>query len=692
MKKRHIKIIALFSLIIGCFVNLSTQSNVERNGVLETHAKMDYTNYNFEKNPNKNVLPSALKWSNDGKKDGDPQFDGEGRIEITNGGGSTFPSSNSSYPLGKRALRFTLYENVTAEVSVYTTGNKTFQVNNGSSTYVNEPLVKEAEKIILVKFENVSSSGTTFYFGGNSSGVFISSIEFLSADRVKFDANGGQFADGTSSYRYEKPEAGDTTIKAPANPSRSGYIFKGWSSVPNSSTTVNNFEYGKTYYAVWVSLANIVLYMNEIAITLDLNNNRTKTLQVYSLPDSEIIKYVDVKWESANSKIATVDNNGLVTAVALGTTEIIATVGSARVSCRVSVSQYSSHDLTFFASYEDYKNNEIYTSASVNHGETLGEFSKPQINPGPGYEFVWKADVKNTPDDTKDDVNFDFNSPVNQDVKIYAEKTFMPLANIIEVIVPESSTVIRTSDREYYLSTFKQSMTLSIKYDRDDGRFDLIKDHDFFKSTMNDITWHTSDPSVATVSSKGDVKFLKPGKVEIYASLYDHLKDKYGDSYDRHKIQATAVILSSLDELKDDNGRIIDSSIGIKVEKGRFDVLGDNTEMAIRCIGFISESFYQKIQDAKFRVEAINLQNEVQRVFEYKVTTFSKNIDYTSKTVANNTFKPWSEEGKLGTAYTITNLPSSEFKGTFKVTFMVTVDTGSSVVAANVKEQLFVGV
>ena len=60
-----------------------------------------------------------------------------------------------------------------------------------------------------------------------------------------FDAAGGTFADGSSVYKVDNVEFG-TAVQAPANPSKDGWNFKGWS--PEVSTMPNA---DITYKAIW---------------------------------------------------------------------------------------------------------------------------------------------------------------------------------------------------------------------------------------------------------------------------------------------------------------------------------------------------------------------------------------------------------------------------------------------------------
>lgn len=692
MKRIRMKSILFLSLIFGCFINFSGSFFKEEKDLLFTNAKQDYINLNFEKNPNNNSLPSGYIVTDSSGNDTTPAFDSEGRFCVSNGGSSSF-SFDTKRPHGKRTTRFTLYEDTIVEIGIYTTGSsKEFIIHDGTSELYRQLAEKSTTVYFQYKFTDVPESGKVYYFGGSSSSIYVDSIYFGTNERVRFDANGGIFNDGTTFYSYEKPESGDTKITAPSDPTNGDNIFLGWSETKGGSTPVSSFEYNKIYYAIWKSASEIQFYFEDLSISLDLENNKTKKLVINTLPDKNMVDKMTFTWKSLNEKVATVDNTGLVTAVSLGDTTITATYKNKTISCNVHVIRDVEHEVIFYADYEKFlSGEEEYGSVTVNNRESLGNENKPTINFGAGYDVSWKYDVNNTPENKADDIAYDFNSAVTSDIKIYAEKVILPLANILEISIPESFKGIETSKRHYYLSSSNESFSFNIKYDRDDGRLNDVKDLEFFKENISDVSWYSSDESIAKVDkTTGAVTILKNGKFEIYAKMYENLPTKYGEEYERHILVASSIYISTLSEKIVDNKKI-DTSIGIKVETGRFQSLGDS-EKAIRFIGYISEDFFPYISMAKFKVEAINEKNEVQREFSYDVETFSEKIEYTSKTpYISSYFKPWSMKGKVGTAFTITGLPTNEFVGYFKVTFMVE-DADSEIVLANVSTKEYIGI
>lgn len=73
--------------------------------------------------------------------------------------------------------------------------------------------------------------------------------------------------------------------------------------------------------------------------TLNLETGKTSILKVSTLPAEIDISKETITWTSSNEKIATVDSNGVVTAIKAGTATISATVLGQTAQCTVTVSE-----------------------------------------------------------------------------------------------------------------------------------------------------------------------------------------------------------------------------------------------------------------------------------------------------------------------------------------------------------------
>jgi|GEM_PF-1580330 len=90
----------------------------------------------------------------------------------------------------------------------------------------------------------------------------------------------------------------------------------------------------KTYYSGWSSTKSVTtMNVSLSASKVSLKKGDTKTLVVKNKGSKKI------KWTTSKKKVATVSSSGKVTAKAVGTTTITATVGSQKLTCKVTVKE-----------------------------------------------------------------------------------------------------------------------------------------------------------------------------------------------------------------------------------------------------------------------------------------------------------------------------------------------------------------
>ena len=117
---------------------------------------------------------------------------------------------------------------------------------------------------------------------------------------------------------------------------------------------------------------------------LDLREGETAQLTATVLPDNASNK--NVTWESSNKSVATVDANGLVTAVSAGTATITATADGKSATCTVTVSWYSTGGgpTTYAVTAPDVENGTVRVSPSrASRGTTV----TITVTPDEGYEL-----------------------------------------------------------------------------------------------------------------------------------------------------------------------------------------------------------------------------------------------------------------------------------------------------------------
>lgn len=150
---------------------------------------------------------------------------------------------------------------------------------------------------------------------------------------VTFNSNGGSEI-ATQSVIYGE------YASAPSNPTKSGYTFEGWYR-ESSLTTKWNFTKDKVstntiLYAKWnaIQVGNIKLNKKSLIIGVD---SITKLLATVT-PNDAANK--NILWSSSNSKVASVNQSGVVTAKKRGTAVITATSNdgsNVAATCKITV-------------------------------------------------------------------------------------------------------------------------------------------------------------------------------------------------------------------------------------------------------------------------------------------------------------------------------------------------------------------
>jgi len=181
---------------------------------------------------------------------------------------------------------------------------------------------------------SLSDSGTSAYDVGDSFTVEGDITLFAVWDILPYTVN--FYSNGGSAVQRQNVTYGSRAVK-PADPARNGYKFVGWyvdtrlmEEYDFSSSVIGNV----VLYAKWDSLVNGIR-LNKSTITLDVNEKETLNA---SMNTGNAI-FDTITWSSGNTSIATVSQNGTITAINGGTTVITASAGggSHTAQCTVTV-------------------------------------------------------------------------------------------------------------------------------------------------------------------------------------------------------------------------------------------------------------------------------------------------------------------------------------------------------------------
>lgn len=166
---------------------------------------------------------------------------------------------------------------------------------------------------------------------------------------VSFDANGGTI-DKESIQAYS-----DTALGTLPIPIKTGNIFDGWFTDDGKKITSET---------VFTNAKDVILHAKWITITLnksELTLNTDGTSKTYQLTTS-YSKPNDIVWKTSDSSIATVSEDGLVTALNDGSATISAIVNGASVSCEVTVkTEYTDT----WSDWSDWSTNKVDSSDTV---------------------------------------------------------------------------------------------------------------------------------------------------------------------------------------------------------------------------------------------------------------------------------------------------------------------------------------
>ena len=239
------------------------------------------------------------------------------------------------------------------------------------------------------------------------------------------------------------------------------------------------------------AVCDVTVVISVSAISL---NSSLKTIEIggtYTLVatvNPQDASYPDVTWSSSNSGVATVTQGGVVTAVGYGTATITATADGKSATCEISV-KINVDKVTLSS-----------TAKTVNQGKSFTLSTEVSPANATYSDVTWKSSNINV-------------ATVSQN-------------GVVKAIDAGTTIITATADGVSATCTVKVEIPV-IDVSLSSG-FELMYIGDTLKlvatanpgdATHRNVTWESSDASVATVSSDGTVEAVEIGEAVITAGI-----------------------------------------------------------------------------------------------------------------------------------------------------------------------------
>ena len=250
--------------------------------------------------------------------------------------------------------------------------------------------------------------------------------------------------------------------------------------------------------------------------TLNLGVNKNSTLVATVLPATQS---QTVSWYSSNASVAAVSSSGVVTGKKAGTATITATSADGKTaSCAVTVTGSSSGGTDTGKDPEDTNtgnaNNDLKNASYIeiyDYNTTMigGESQTLKIKTDsgkiiPNTEFKWTS--SNTSIATVSSAGVVTASRTNGFAQIVVESTrYKDLYDVIDIDVSRTSTKITNINLNY------SELAVATGATNKDLRASLTPN----TATNSDVTWQSSNTSVATVDNQGNITGVRQGNATI---------------------------------------------------------------------------------------------------------------------------------------------------------------------------------
>ena len=239
-------------------------------------------------------------------------------------------------------------------------------------------------------------------------------------------------------------------------------------------------------------------------VVLDTKVDTTEELKDYLVFTPEDPDYTNMTWTSSDEEVATVDNNGKVTAVGNGNATITVSVDGKTATIPVSVTVPLESITVEKSEVTLYKNESVDVKVTANPDGAKWRTLKASIKSGDDFAYA---------EETEEGVKITGLAEGTSIVTVAANDGDTPeLVKEITVNVKEnritSVDVTAENDDEILRGNTKQ---LKTSYE--------VEEPDRETTDDTKVTWTSSDEEVATVDENGVVTGLKDGKATITATI-----------------------------------------------------------------------------------------------------------------------------------------------------------------------------
>ena len=321
------------------------------------------------------------------------------------------------------------------------------------------------------------------------------SLVGISLNKTSVTLNKGATDNLTVSYNPTNTTDSKTVTWSSGNTSVAKVDQNGKITAVNKGTTTITAKVGSKTASCNVTVKVPLTGISLNKTTLTLNKGVTETLTVNYNP-SDTTDSKTVTWSSGNTSVAKVDQNGKITAVDVGTTNILAKVGSKTASCSVTVK----------ASLTGISLNKTTLSLRKQSTETLVVSYDP-INTTDDKTVTWTSD--------------------NEEVATVSGGTVSALkegtATITATVGSCTAQCVVTVEKETTEPVKKPLTAISLDkatLNLKQGSTDTLTVTYAPEDTTDDktVTWTSDNEEVATVSG-GTVSALKEGTAAITATV-----------------------------------------------------------------------------------------------------------------------------------------------------------------------------